>query len=119
MESGLRISYRIDKTLVFMAPDDQVHEIGKHILGNIAGTGVCVVVLVKSQKIEPVVFLLVRAVEPYFVVSKSPVHALITNVAQSVQSHLRPSLLQQDGLDMNIVCLRYTTKIIDETGGLE
>jgi hypothetical protein len=57
MKVHVGIETGIDKALMFVSPDDEVHEFGKEIFREVSGLAIGMMILVDSHDIEPVFLL--------------------------------------------------------------
>lgn len=101
----MRVFSRINQTFVLMTPDDQIHEVGQHLLrqiasvtvfvasrvialawlcGNKARVDISLLVLVDTKQIEPIILLDTWTEELDSVGLKGAIQALVSDVAKTV-----------------------------------
>jgi hypothetical protein len=72
-----------------------------------------------AQKIEPITLLCTRLKELDLAVSESPEEPLITDIAHTIQSELRATLLKEYRLDRNFVRLGHASIVIHKSSNLK
>ena len=118
-EVAFRIVDRLNEALVFVTPDDEIQKVWQKALWDVIGRTVCVVILMYAEEIEPVVLLHARLEELDTSISPGSKEAFVTDIAETVQCELCISLLEEDGLDLDVVGFRGAAVVVDETRHLQ
>ena len=70
-------------------------------------------ILVNTDEIEPILFLCAWLVEPGFSILEGAVEPFIPHIAHAIQGQLCVSFLQQYRLDLDLVCFRNPSIVVD------
>jgi hypothetical protein len=76
-----------------MSPDNKIKEFRKEVFGEIIRLRVCMVILMDCHEVEPIFFLLARAEKFDVAISKCPEQSFISDIAKTIESKLRLTLL--------------------------
>ena len=70
-------------------------------------------ILVNTHEIEPIMFLCAWLVELGISILEGPVEPFIPHIAHAIKGQLGVSFLQQYRLDLNLVCFRDPSVVVD------
>jgi hypothetical protein len=136
MKPHLRVAAWFDETFVLVAPNDQVQEPREIVLWQISSVRMCVAVsrhelmryqyrhsdlliLMHAHQIEPVSFLhtwkITRLEELHVPITEGSEEAFIPDIAHAIECKLSTPLLQQYGLDLDLVTFWSLAVIVQQT----